>query len=227
MVDGVRIVEDLHRWGVPILELVLSESAAGRLGAWPPARSAGRCAVVADGVMEGLAPTRHPQGVLAVVPEPRRPAWRPGRGVTLLLEGVQDPGNVGAAIRSAAALGADAVLLTPGCADPYHPAAVRGAAGTVFRIPVHREVAAEAAVRAVREAGGEARAAVAGGEDVRSWRPRLPVLLLLGAEGAGLAPETAAAAGGTVGIPLARDVESLNVAVAAAVLLWELLRTRP
>ena len=220
VVDGRRLIEDLVRWGVPLEALYLSESAAAGAADWPPVAAAGRCWVVADTVMERTAPTRHPQGVLAVVLEPRPRPWSPGDGVTVLLEAVREPGNVGAVVRAAAGLGAEAVLLGPGCADPFHPAAVRGSAGAVFRIPVHREAGTGAAIRAVREAGGSAWAAAAGGEDARSWRPRPPVLLALGNEGRGLEPATLAAVDGTVGIALAREIESLNVAVAAALLLW-------
>jgi len=220
IVDGRRIVEDLHRWGVPIEELYLSDSAAAADPAWPPAAAARRCRVVADTIMERLAPTRHPQGVLAVVPEPAAGPWRPGGGVTLLLDGVQEPGNVGALIRSAAALGAEAVALAPGCADPFHPGAVRGSAGAVFRIPVHRDADAREAIEAVRSAGGSAWAAGAGGVDALSWRPALPALLVLGNEGRGLDPDTAAAADGVVTVALERGIESLNVAVAGSLLLW-------
>jgi len=220
IVDGRRVVEDLARWGVPIRELYLAEGAVAAREGWPPAAAALSVFVVADGVFETVAPTRHPQGVLAVVDEPAPARWQPARGVALFLDGVQDPGNVGAAVRSAAALGAEAVLLGPGCADPYHPAAVRGSAGAVFRVPLERGAdPAEAAARA-RAAGGTVWAAAAGGGDARRWRPGPPALLLLGSEGRGLHPAVAAVADGAVAIPLGRGIESLNVAVAAALLLW-------
>jgi len=219
VVDGRRLIGDLVRWGVPLLELYVAA------GAEPDPRVAGAALgswEVPGTVFEGLAPTRHPQGLLAVVPEPAGRPWPASSGVAVYLQGVQDPGNLGAIVRAAAGLGAAAVLLSEGCADPYHPAAVRGSAGGVFRVPVERGVAATDAVRRVRRPGGSVWAAAADGSPVSGWRPRRPTLLLLGAEGAGLDREALAAADGRVGIPLERDVESLNVAVAAGILLQHL-----
>jgi len=219
VVDGRRIVEDLHRWSVPLEELYLEETLALSPAGTRLAAAAHGAWVVADGALEGIAPTRHPQGVLAVVTEPEAVSWTAGRGPGVVLDRVQDPGNVGAVVRCAAALGARAVFLTPGCADPFAPAAVRGSAGAVFRLVPCTGVPAVEAAAAVREAGGEVWAAAPGGVPLEAWTPRDPSLLLLGSEGQGLDPALVEAADGTVTIPLERGVESLNVAVAAGILL--------
>ncbi len=218
VVDGRRLVEDLIRWGVELTELYVAESMADTAAGWAAAEGE-RVFLLADEVLSGLAPTRHPQGVLAVAPEPRWPRWRP-EGLVLGLDEVQEPGNVGAIVRSAAAMGAASVLLGPGCADPFHPAAVRGSAGGVFRVPVYPGRDLGEAMGAVRKAGGSVWAAGAGGISAREWRPRRPSLLLLGSEGRGLSPRLARAADGVVGVPLLRRMDSLNVAVAAGILLW-------
>lgn len=217
--DGRRLVADLARWGIPLLELYLAADcepdpavARAALSSWQ----------VEPAVFEGLAPTRHPQGMLAVVPEPAGRGWTAASGVALFLEGVQDPGNLGAIVRSAAGLGAAAVLLSAGCADPFHPAAVRGSAGGVFRIALERGAAVAGAARRVRARGGSVWAADAGGTPLSGWRPRRPTLVLLGTEGAGLGEATLKAAEGRVAIPLEREIESLNVAVAAGILLQHL-----
>jgi len=219
VVDGRRLVGDLVRWGVPLRKLYLATGTEpdptivnAALSAWQ----------VETALFEGLAPTRHPQGVLAVVPEPAGRTWPARSGVAVFLEGLQDPGNLGAIVRSAAALGAAAVLLSEGCADPFHPAAVRGSAGGVFRVALeHNAGVADAAAR-VRAKGGSAWAAEPAGSPLSGWRPRRPALLLLGAEGAGLSAAATQAVDGRVAIPLERDVESLNVAVAAGILLQHL-----
>jgi TrmH family RNA methyltransferase len=144
----------------------------------------------------------------------------------LVLDGVQDPGNVGTIARVGAALGGAAVLLSEGCADPFHWAAVRGSAGAVFRLPLERGCDVEAVVGRVRRAGGEVWATGSSGLAAESWRPKDPALLLLGAEGRGLDRAAAALADGTVWIRLAAEVESLNVAVAAGILLDSFRRTR-
>ena len=219
IVDGRRLVADVVRWGVPVFELYLAE------GIEPDpeiAAAAGEVYTVDPAVLDELAPTRHPQGVLAVVADPRRPPWPAREGVALWLDGVQDPGNLGAIIRSSAALGARAVLLSPGCADPFHPASVRGSAGAVFRLPVSRNVPAARVAERMSEGSGEVWAASPNGIPLDRWTPSLPAVILIGAEGAGLSPDARAVAGGEVTIPLDREIESLNVAVAAGILLERL-----
>lgn len=219
MVDGKRLVGDLVRWQVAIEELYVDDDADLEPLVVAAARSMWRL----DGdVLARLAPTRHPQGVLAVVAEPSWPRWSGRSGVALYLDRLQDPGNVGAVVRSAAALGAAAVLLSPDCADPFHPLAVRGSAGAVLRLPVERDVPAAAAAERVRGNRGSVWAASKGGSDVSGWRPQLPTVLMIGAEGAGLSDAALACADDRVAVPLRRGIESLNVAVAAGVLLYHL-----
>jgi len=224
IVDGRRLVADLVRWGVPISELYLKpEMVAGKESeAW--IQAAGSTFEVEGSVLADLAPSRSPQGVLAIAEEPKSSAWTADGGVALWLDGVQDPGNLGGIVRAAAGLGAAAVLLSPGCADPFGASAVRGAAGSVFRIPVERNVDGNEAVARVRNSGGEVWASGSGGVPVEAWRPAEPCLILVGAEGAGLDSAVVDLADGTVTIPMDRDVESLNVAVATGVLLQRLRR---
>ena len=222
IVDGRRLVDDLVRWEVPIRELYLTPEliAEPLAAAW---RAVAPIVFELDPlVLADLAPTRNPQGVLAVAEAPRWPQWSVERGVALWLDRVQDPGNLGAIVRSAAGLRAASVLLSPACADPFSPAAVRGSAGAVFRLPVEREVTVGGAVERLRAAGGQVWASGAKGTPISLWRPPEPCLLLLGAEGAGLTPEAEGLVDGTVTIPMNRDVESLNVAVAAGILLQHL-----
>jgi TrmH family RNA methyltransferase len=222
VVEGRRLVADLVAWGVPLRELYLAADVLER--PWIAELLAGaEHAFQVDGsVLAGIAPTRSPQGILAVIDEPSWPPWRAETGVGLWLDGVQDPGNLGAIIRSAAGLGAEAVLLSTGCADPFSPAAVRGSAGAVLRLPVERHVPAARLMERVREAGGEVWASGSAGTPCAGWSPRRPTLLLIGAEGRGLEPGVREASDGTVTIPLSRGVESLNVAVAAGILLERL-----
>ena len=176
-------------------------------------------------VLADLAPTRTPQGVLAVAEEPRRPRWNAANGVALWLDRVQDAGNLGAIVRAAAGLGAAIVLLSPDCTDPFGPSAVRGSAGAVFRVPIERGVTAVRAVERLREKGGEVWATGSGGRPIEGWDPIQPCLVMIGAEGAGLSAEAFDLADGELTIPLSGDVESLNVAVATGIFLQH-LRTR-
>jgi tRNA G18 (ribose-2'-O)-methylase SpoU len=141
-----------------------------------------------------------------------------------VLEGIVDPTNVGAIFRSAAALGMDAVLVTPTCCDPFHRRAVRVSMGTVFQVPW--TFAPENWQEELKNKGF-ATAALALREDTLSIRderlakePKLA--LVLGTEGDGLADGTITACDYTVKIPMYHGVDSLNVAAASAVAFWEL-----
>jgi len=150
-----------------------------------------------------------------------------------VLEDLADPTNVGAVFRSAAALGMDGVLVTPSCCDPLHRRAVRVSMGTVFQIPwaVLGDVPADWPERGLAKLRGMGfrTAALALREDaVPIGDPELArtekLALVLGTEGDGLAPATVAACDVTVKIPMARGVDSLNVAAAGAVAFWQLAR---
>lgn len=141
-------------------------------------------------------------------------------GVLLVAAGVQDPGNVGALVRVAAGLGATGVLFLHGSASPWHPRAVRGASGTTFRLPVIENWAVDDFLAHAARAGlpiWTTAAEAPAYNQVR--RPAEGCALVLGEEGRGVPAELVDAAQASVGIPLTRGVESLNVATAAAVLM--------
>jgi TrmH family RNA methyltransferase len=225
IVDGRRLVSDLVRWGVPLRELYLVPEISSEFEAVGWRQSAEEVFELESSVLADIAPTRNPQGVLAIAAEPQWPEWSAEGGVALWLDRIQDPGNVGAIVRSAAGLGAAAVLLSPECADPFGASAVRGSAGSVFRIPVGRDVGLAGVMVRVRESGGEIWATDSLGTKIDGWQPSKPCLLLLGAEGVGLDPDIAELADGTVAIPMSRGIESLNVAVATGILLQHVRST--
>jgi len=143
----------------------------------------------------------------------------------LLLDEVQDPANVGAIFRSGEAFGVAAALLTPGCAWPFSPRALRASAGSAFRLPVCAPVTAEQAVAWARGHGiALAGAEAHGGDAPESLAALRPLALVIGSEGHGISPEIASALDRRVTLPLPGRVESLNAAVAAGVLLHVLTR---
>lgn len=144
----------------------------------------------------------------------------------VVLENVVDPTNVGAIFRSVAAIGADAVLVTPRCSDPFYRRAIRVSMGTVLQVPWTR-VGDWASTRELLTASGFHVTALALADDAVSLRefaanPPERIALLLGAEGAGLTPDALAAADTIVRIPMRHGIDSLNVAAAAAVAMWAL-----
>jgi len=180
-----------------------------------------------------LAATDTPQGIIAVV-EPRR--WTTddiaiasddGRGSTILvIDGVQDPGNVGTLIRTAHALGAAATVVLRGTADVLNPKALRAAMGATFRHPVVSLDDVGFITWAQREAVVLWATAADGRplDGALKERGKERIAVIVGNEGAGIRPQLNAIAARRVAIPLARGAESLNVAVAAGILLYGVLR---
>jgi len=171
--------------------------------------------------------TTSPQGIAAtlLIPTLPPPAPRP-QSITLVLEGLQDPGNLGTLIRSAEAFGAQQIFLTPDTVNPWNPKVVRASAGSVFRLPITRAPLAQIATRLTQQ-GTVLYAAVAQPGNSLSllettFAPHTAILI--GNEGAGLSPEALALAEVRVRIPCA--VESLNAAIAGSTLLYEALRQR-
>jgi len=170
-----------------------------------------------------IAPVESPSGILALIDIPATTKTDLVKDDFLvLLDGVQDPGNVGTIIRSAAGAGAHAVMLCPRCADPWSPRALRAAMGATFAV----EIRPDAVLTEVVEQFQGGVVATAGREGLPPYAVDLtgPVALLLGSEGAGLSRPLAAAATVTVTIPLASDIDSLSVGAAAAVVMFERAR---
>lgn len=182
--------------------------------------------VVPEGVLEAIATTETPDGVVAVAPLPRPEVPRPaGDPLVLVAHGLQDPGNLGTIIRAADATGADAVVVTPGTTDPWAPKVVRGSMGSCFHLPVLTMALPE-----VQEAFPGIRVLALtladGATDLYDTDLRGGVALIVGNEGRGLDPEAVATADACVKIPIPGRAESLNAAMAASVCLYEAVRQR-
>ncbi len=229
LVEGVRVVGEALAAGHQLEWLLVAEGGAPAAEALARrARDLGVEVWSLDAqVLERLSPTRSSQGLLGVA---RLPSWSLrdtlGRDLVVVLEGVQDPGNVGTLVRTARAAGAGGAILVGG-ADPFSPRAVRSAAGTLFQFPVVRlQPERTPEVLAGLESGGHAlvTAEAHGGQDLyaSTLPPRLA--LVMGAEVQGIPSPYRDRARLRVSIPLAPGCESLNVAAAAAVLLFEFRR---
>lgn len=181
---------------------------------------------VTDAEIGPLADTEAPQGVLIVVAEPDE-AWFDALGPAarlLVLDGVQDPGNVGTLARSAAAFALDGVVLLDGTADAWSPKSIRASAGALFACPVAQRTAAEALVH-INSAGLLLLVADAAGHPARRPPEGGGWALVVGSEGRGARDVVRAAATRAVGIPMPGRTESLNAGVAGSILLYELTRS--
>jgi len=217
--DSPKLAEEALAHG-QVRTLVCTE------GAVLPAAPAGvRLVQVPADVMKSVSPAQTPQGVLCVCALPERPLPQRLEGRRyVVLDGVQDPGNVGTILRTADALGADGLFLVNGCADLYNPKTVRATMGAVFRCPVWtcgvEELRGLLETSALPLYGAALRTDTV---DVREADYRR-CALAIGSEGRGLSQAVLAACDQTVRIPMRAHCESLNAAIAAAVLLWEAAR---
>ena len=179
-------------------------------------------------LMKSLSDVEAHQGVIAVIERPRfADLWlKEKKAFILVLDGLQDPGNVGTLFRTAEAAGVSGVLLTRGCADPLSPKALRASAGSALRLPHLLDLSVGELLERL-PADTQLASAVVGplalsvfGEAELS----LPIALALGSEGSGLDPRIEAASSHRIRVPSARNVESLNVAIAGAIVMFEIAR---
>lgn len=233
-VEGARLVEELVASEVAVEAILYTQAYADseRGGALlDRVRSARfRGALVPEAVLDAVCDVETPQGVVAIAARPvyeLDEALAGDAPLAVVLDGLQDPGNVGAVVRAAEAAGAAGAVTTPGTAEPYGAKALRSAMGSAFRLPIARRVTVAEVARAAGLRGIRVVATVAEGGAAHTdvdWR--LPAVVLVGNEGGGLSDEAVRLASERVTIPLAAPVESLNAAVAAGVILFEAARQR-
>jgi TrmH family RNA methyltransferase len=183
---------------------------------------------VSEPVMTKLAETETSQGIVALVALPDEPLFNPTDAkLGLVLDGLQDPGNVGTIIRTAWAAGLDCLLFTKGTADPYQGKVVRATMGGLFHQRIYGNLSPKIIAEAARRAGLQIIAgALAADCSCFAVDLTVPTLVLVGNEGQGIAPEWDEFGVRKVFIPQPGKAESLNVAVAAGILVYEALRQR-
>ena len=220
--EGDKLVEEALRWNGGV-EILLSAEGAPVPGGIPEGV---RLVQVPSELLESLSTVETPQRLLAVcrMPERRMPEILP-RESYLVLDGLQDPGNVGTIWRTADALGAAGVFLLPGCADPFSPKTVRSTMGACFRLPVWETRLEELCPRL--EKAGIPLYATALREDTVDVRALslAGAAVVIGSEGRGVSAGTLERCAQTVRIPMRERCESLNAAAAATVVLWEMARS--
>jgi len=229
-IESVRIVEEAIRSGLRFRAVFFAESAedvARRL--LPQIGAQVETLSLPDTVFASAVATESPQGVAALVKLKDfdlEDALRPTPPLLLVVCGVQDPGNVGTMLRSAEAFGASGVLLAENTANPLNPKVVRASAGSLFRLPVLRVKSAEA-ISQLRERGLRLVAASSHrGGRLDQADLSGPLAIFVGSEAAGLSKDILKQMAEVVAIPHSPQVESLNAAVAASILLYEASRKR-
>lgn len=216
MCEGPKLLAEAVKWDVSI------QFAVKIPGFALPAGLSCQVAETPDDVLETLADTETPQGVVFACPLPETTLpdkLSPGR--YLVLDGLQDPGNLGTVWRTADAFGAAGLILTGNCADPFSPKAIRASMGACFRLPVWK--GDRSAVAELLKGSDIPLYATALREDTEDVRlaDLSRAAVVIGSEGRGISAEMLDLCEKTLKIPMEEKCESLNAAVAAAIVLWE------
>jgi TrmH family RNA methyltransferase len=235
-VEGLRLCEEAVRSNLKIEAVIHSDQIAQKDRAAQLIREldqiAAKSASVSEKLLASISYTKTPQGIIVLASRPtitekefaRRQANAP---LLVILHRISNPVNLGAILRTAEAAGANGALTTVGSTDPFAPKSLRGAMGAAFRLPIWTDVDYVRAVewcrrRSIQTVCADLEATQT--YDEIDWRR--PTALILGAESAGLSTEEIAAANEAIRIPMKGSTESLNVAVAAGILLYEAHRQR-
>ena len=212
--DGTKLLKEAIRWWHGLDTVILSEGVdvAVPVGV--------RTVVVPTDVMESISPMQTPQGALFLCRLPEKTPFTPKPGM-LLLDGIQDPGNLGTILRTADALQVPVALLE-GCADPYSHKVVRASMGAVFRMEIV-QTAWQQAKSACDEANIPVGVTALNDSAVDLRKANLQSMaVVIGSEGQGVRPEILESAQKTLIIPMNPHCESLNAAVAAAIVMWQM-----
>jgi TrmH family RNA methyltransferase len=233
LLEGSHLLEEALDCGLGVTVAAFAESALeNRLAPLEDraARAGVRTIAAADALFRALSPAQTPSGVVSIATRPTadlEAALERAPQLLVLLEGVQEPGNVGAVIRAAEALGATGVIVGAGSADPFGWKALRGAMGSSLRLPVVSRASIDESLRVLRLADIRIFVAVPrSGFAPADLDLRKPSAIVLGGEGPGLPQSLLNAADERLTVPMQLPVESLNVAVAAALVLYEAARQR-
>ena len=212
--DGAKLLAEAVRWYPGLDTVILSD------GVHADVPESARLFRVPEDVMASIPPMESPQGALFLCRLPERKAYVPQPGC-LLLDGIQDPGNLGTILRTADALDIPVTLLE-GCADPYSPKTVRASMGAVFRTqPVKADWAEVKAACGVAGIPVAVTALSQRAKDLRNADLR-SMAVVIGSEGQGVRREILESADGELIIPMNKRCESLNAAVAAAIVMWQM-----
>jgi TrmH family RNA methyltransferase len=228
--EGLRLSLDALRSGAKIRALYLTERAEERYPECARLRNAAeKMFWLSEGLAERISDVSSCQGIFMVTEQLDNrvsAVTMKNGGHYLLLEGIRDPGNLGAILRTADALGVDGVLLGD-CCDLYAPKVVRGSMGGLFRLPIAVWPELSAAVDALKAVGVPVYAAALADHALEAGQVGFSGggAILIGNEARGLSPELIKACTASLIIPMAEGANSLNAAVAAAILLWEMRRT--
>lgn len=224
MAEGEHMVQEALQ-SKRVVTLLVAESAQSRFA--PLLNAAPAVQVLADHVFASLCETKSPQGILALCPYPAAVAVEHLGNRIVCLNGVQDPGNVGTILRTMDAAGFTGLLIDDKTADPYSPKVLRATMGSIFRLPILQTKELAETLCSLQQKDFEILAGDLMGQPFFSDRKRKEnTCIIIGNEGAGIAPEIKEKATLRLKIPMMGGAESLNAAVAAAIMMYDDVRAR-
>lgn len=238
IIEGVNFVREALASGIIPEKLIISERAGKNIG---PADLINRVSSpdsivrVSDSVMEYMSETETPQGVMALLKIAEVPLLSlpvNPKSVFIILDGIQNPGNVGTVVRTADAFGVTGVILTKGCADLYNAKTLRSTMGSLFHLSVLRDIAAAEVVEFLKSRSINTAVTCLEEEafSIADSEMSFPLALVFGSEARGVSHEMRQAGDYLIKVPMAGRAESLNVAVAAGIIVYEAsrrLRSKP
>ena len=231
LVEGPKLLGEALAAGVEIRAVLVADAAPAELDGLlrSCAEIGADVALAPERLLSSVGDAVTHRGIVALAAPKKRALSElrlSARPLLVAADAVQDPGNLGAAVRSAAAFGADALIALPGSANPFGAKAIRGSAGACFRLPIAaaevEELPPWLRARGIAAVGLDRR----GGTPLTDYDFAKPCAIIVGSEGSGLSPELLGAADALVSIPIAGSVESLNAAVAVSIALFEAARRR-
>jgi TrmH family RNA methyltransferase len=224
VVEGIRLMEEAvnSNWGFQFVLYDETLSERGKSLVESLKSKGSDLEMVSENLMKSLSETETPQGILAVLDDARIPI-PDSLNFLLILDQIRDPGNLGTLLRTAAATGVQAVLLSPETTDAFAPKVVRAGMGAHFRLPIHTMEWNE-----IREQTKELQIYLADMDGKSCWETdlRQPLALIIGGEAEGVSTKARKLATQKISIPMAGNVESLNAGVAGSVLMFEVVRQR-
>ncbi|HEY5648077.1 MAG TPA: RNA methyltransferase [Nitrospiria bacterium] len=230
LAEGVRLLEEAFNSGLVCSGFFYTKKLSARPRGTELLALARRCRApvfeVRDSVLDGLKETKTVQGAVGLFRKPAPSSGNP-TPFSVMACGLRDPGNLGTLFRVSEAAGVDEVLVTPGTVDPFNPKSLRAGMGSQFRMPGFEVADPPDRLSRIKKKGGQVIASIPrGGSDPADLDLTRPGVLLVGQEADGLPGPLLAAATHRVTIPMLREVESLNTAIAAGILLYERIRQK-
>jgi len=229
-IEGMKMVNEALRERVPIEKFIFSEDfSVDQLDLEHSLENINEIdsVFVSNNIFKQISDVKSPQGVIAIVKKhliPFKNILQRSSYFMVVLDRVQDPGNVGSIIRTVDAAGGDAVVLLKGSADPYNPKTLRSTMGSIFRVPVLEIDEFESFMNNLISAGTHLIASCLNGENLFNWNGNYSkIALIIGNESKGISNEIMELASSKVTIPMAGKAESLNASVAAGILIYEIM----